>query len=282
MTTDLHIHTNYSDGEFSPLDVLCLCKRDNITTISITDHNNFLGSKEAISLNPYKDITIIPGIEMEAKYNGGQLHILGYNIDLNNKELNEICALLMKDNLRRIKSLVANLYEVYKIHFPDEELQDIYNKKGNIGRPEIAKLCIKYGFAINTKDAFKKFFKPIEDMTIKKEVELSAKECIEYIINASGVAGIAHPITLKKDFGQTSAFIKELKTYGLSFIEVYHSSHSLDYACQMLQIANNLNLLCSAGSDFHGPVVKPNIFIGKYSKNNITNEAITILTKLLR
>lgn len=280
MKVDLHIHSTYSDGELTPMQLLNLCYDKDMKIISITDHNSIMGAKEAITLNPYKNIKVIPGIEINAKYTGGEQHILGYNIEIDNKDLNNICKLIVEDNLRRIKSLVANLKSIYGISFKDEELQDVYNMVGNIGRPEIAKLCLKHGYVKTIQEAFDKLFIPIKDKTVKRQVDLSAKECIEYIINAGGVASLAHPITLNKDTKDLKEYIKELKTYGLSAIEVYHSLHSAQYSNNLLKIAKELNLLCSAGSDYHGVLVKPNIFVGEYNKKDLKEEDITILSKI--
>ena len=81
---DLHVHTTFSDGELTPLEVLNVCYKNNISIISITDHDNLSGVKQALQLNPYDNITVIPGIELEAYYPKGTLHILGYNISFNN------------------------------------------------------------------------------------------------------------------------------------------------------------------------------------------------------
>lgn len=282
MQIDLHIHTTYSDGEKTPRQILDICEKKNMKIISITDHNNINGVKEAIRINSSKEITIIPGIELSAKYRGGQLHILGYNLCLDNVALNHLCTLIMEDNLKRIQSLVENLFNVYKISFKDEELQDVYNFKGNIGRPQIAKLCVKYGYSSSVKEAFKTLFNPIKDRIIKRTIEPTAKECIDYILKAGGIVSLAHAITLNKEQTELKKIVKELTSYGLSAIEIYHISHSLAFSKQLLQIADELNLLCSAGSDYHGHIVKPNIDIGEYSKEKINESDITIISSLLR
>ena len=65
---DLHVHSTFSDGELTPLQILAVCKKNGIGVVSITDHENLIGSKVAVSNNPYSDITVIPGIELEADY----------------------------------------------------------------------------------------------------------------------------------------------------------------------------------------------------------------------
>lgn len=279
---DLHMHSVYSDGELTPIELLERCNKLGIEVMAITDHNNVLGVKETIKNNPYQNVKVIPGIELEGKYTNGQLHILGYNISLEDKGLNEICRLIMEDNVRRLKSLINNLKNIYGLSFKEEDLQTIFEQIGNVGRPDIAKLCIKYGYTKTIKETFDKLLNPIKDKTIKKTIDLTDKECIECIIKAGGTVSLAHPITLKKDIGDLKEYIKLLKSYGLTSIEVYHSLHSKEYSCELLKIADEVNLLVSAGSDYHGPIVKPNVRIGEYNQENVGFKEITILSKIMR
>ena len=85
---DLHSHSTHSDGTKTPSDLLNLAKEKNITVFAITDHDGIEGSKELIEL-PHEGITIYSGVELNAKVDKGQMHILGYNIDLSNKRLND-------------------------------------------------------------------------------------------------------------------------------------------------------------------------------------------------
>lgn len=282
MKYDLHVHSTFSDGELTPLQLLALCHKENISVFAITDHNNLLGSKQASTANRYHDITVIPGVELTAKSPSNiNLHILGYNIDLENVKLNQACNEIMKDNVRRIKSLISELKKNYGIVFKDEDIKEVFSSQGNIGRPDIAKLCLKYGYAESVEDAFKRLFKPLRDKLVKKKFELTDKECISCIINAGGIATLAHPITLKKSLAELKTYIQDLKNSGLEAVEVYHSNNPPALTNGLLQITNDLNLFQSLGSDYHGPIIKPEIIIGAGINNNLINKNPNIITKLL-
>ena len=284
MRIDLHIHTTYSDGEYTPLEILQLCNQRRVKIISITDHNNIEGAKEAIRLNPYHDIQVVSGIEFSARYDkkGGQLHILGYDIDLENEQLNSITKEMMKDSIRRVESLVFELKKEFGLTFSDKDISEMLSSYGNIGRPEVAKLCVKYGYTSSVDEAFKRYFEPVNDKLVKKNISLTGKECIELIIQAGGIPCLAHPILLKKNLKDIKDYIKFLVTYGLQGVEVYHSLHTEEFSKELLKIVDEYGLVYSVGSDYHGPIVTPNYEIGSGQNNNIANQYASILSKLER
>jgi len=281
---DLHVHTIYSDGEFSPKQILDLCKEKNITTVAITDHNALEGSKRAVLDNTYEDITVIPGVELSALYevHGADLHILGYNMDLENKALNDITNAVMSDNITRLKSIISLLKTHFKFTFKDDDVEQIFKSIGNIGRPDIAKLCIKYGYATSVDDAFDNYLNPIYPKVPKREHEFTAKSAIEYIKNAGGIPCLAHPITLKKDLPELKEYIISLMAFGLEAIEVYHSTHSVKYSNELLKITEDLGITYSVGSDYHGPIVTPDVHLGFGKNNNLNMSYASILSKFKR
>lgn len=280
---DLHTHTIYSDGEYTPLELLNMCKQKGITIIAITDHNTLEGSKRALIDNPYKDITVISGVEFGALYpiKGADLHILGLNIDLQNKDLNDISKAIMEDNVERIKAIIFLLKKHYNFNFKECDVENIFNSIGNIGRPDVAKLCIKYGYAKDVEDAFSSYLNPIYHLVTKRKHELTDKSCIEYILNAGGTACLAHPFTLKKDLPELKEYILALMSYGLEAVEVFHSEQSPEYSQQLMKLTNELGLLYSVGSDFHGPIVSPKVKLGSGQNNNLNKNTASILSKLI-
>ncbi|MBQ8043287.1 MAG: PHP domain-containing protein [Clostridia bacterium] len=278
---DLHVHTIYSDGEHTPLEVLDICNERGVSAVAITDHNSMQGSKEAVKRNPYKGVTVIPGIELSARYDvkGANLHILGYNIDLYNETLNNVTNAVMQDNVMRLESLVRLLKEHYNLSFKEKDLMRVYESIGNIGRPDIAKLCVEYGYTETVHEAFEKYFNPVDDKIAKRRVEFTDKSCIEYIRNAGGIACLAHPIELMKEMDDLKSYIKLLMSYGLEAIEVYQSKHSESYSRRLLDIVNEFGLLYSVGSDYHGPVVTPDIELGYGHEHNLHIQTATILSR---
>lgn len=278
---DLHVHTIYSDGEHTPLEVLDICSGRGISTVAITDHNSMEGSRQAIANNPYEHIKVISGIELSALYDvkGANLHILGYGIDLYNKELNEVTNAVMEDNVTRLKSIVELLKQHYNFSFKDADLERIYNSIGNIGRPDIAKLCVDYGYTTSVEETFAKYLNPIDDKIAKRKVEFTDKSAIEYILGAGGIPCLAHPIELLLGMDDLKEYILTLMSYGLGAIEVFQSKHSESYATALLEIANEFGLLVSAGSDYHGPIVTPDIEMGYGKNHNLCIDSATILSR---
>lgn len=278
---DLHVHTIYSDGEHTPLEILVKCKQRGVSTVAITDHNSMEGSRRAIIGNPYSDVKVISGIELSASYSvkAANLHVLGYNIDLENKALNDVTQAIMSDNIYRIESLVRLLGKHYNLAFAERDLERIYASVGNIGKPDIARLCVNYGYTSTVREAFDKYITPVDDKIAKRRTILTDRECIDYIRNAGGVACLAHPIELKKSMDDLKEYIKQLATYGLEAVEVYQSKHSVAYTRQLLELVNEFGLLYSVGSDYHGPVVSPNAELGFGNNHNLHIDTATILSR---
>jgi len=278
---DLHVHTVYSDGEHTPVEILDICNNRGVSTVSITDHNSMEGSRQAIANNPYSNIKVIPGVELSARWHvkGANLHILGYGIDLNNQELNNATNSVMLDNVRRLQSLVKLLKEHYNISFKEEDLEQVYGAIGNIGRPDIAKLCVKYGYSDSVQEAFVKYLDPVDDKIVKRRAEFTDKSAIECILRAGGIPCLAHPIELLIDIDELRKYIPTLMSYGLRAIEVFQSKHPVSYTAELLKIANEFGLLHSVGSDYHGPIVTPDIELGYGREHNLHINSATILSR---
>lgn len=280
MYTDLHMHTIYSDGEFSPAELIKMAREAQITTMAITDHNNLKGSKEAILNNPYTDIKIIPGVEFSAKSAPNvNIHILGYNVNLKDYELNDLANGYEEDAKNQVKSLLGLLKTVYGINFQDEKLEKMFSAPGNIGRPEVAKLCVEAGFAMDVEDAFKRLLNPVKARQAKKQVNPTDEALIKYIIDAEGIACLAHPESLKMTTPELREYIKRLMTYGLQAVEVYHSKNDPLLTLELIKITNEYGLLQSVGSDYHGPIVTPKVYLGRGINDNLLIKKVSILEK---
>jgi 3',5'-nucleoside bisphosphate phosphatase len=277
---DMHIHSNYSDGELSPNELIKLAKEKGIGTISITDHDNILGNKSIVYDEKIEGIRIIPGIELSAKVPKGRMHILGYNIDLNNIILNKKMNELRNNSINSVLSLVEQIKKDYGIIFNYEEIKELVNANHNLGRPDLAKLCIKNGYANNVQDAFDKYLIEAYKKTRGHNKGLTYYECIDLILISGGIPVLAHPNTLHLSDEELRLLIKDMINNGLKGIEVYHSNHSLNEVNKYLEIANEFGLLISGGSDYHGINVKPDIEMGTGIKNNLKIKQLTLLNNI--
>lgn len=280
---DMHTHTNYSDGALSPQELIDLAIAKNIGTIAITDHNTIEGIKtinRSDKLIKDSSIKIINGIEISAKANKGRMHILGYGFDLNNKTLNKKMVDLKDNSINQVLSIMEQIKRDYGIRFSYEDIKELVNANHNLGRPDLAKLCVKYGYATSIKDAFDKYLVDAYNKTKQSNNQLQYQECLELIINSGGIPVLAHPKSLELSEKEFLILLKDMISCGLQGIEVYHSSHTKKEMNYYLSIAAEYGLLVSGGSDFHGKSVKPDIELGTGKNNNIKIKKLSLLDKL--
>lgn len=279
---DLHTHSCYSDGELKPIQLVNLAIEKGISTLSITDHDTLLGNQEIFS--DYKKnlayINLIPGIELSAKTDKDKMHILGYGINIYDEALNKKMNELRNKSINYFLSLIEQMKTEFNIFFTYEEIKDIINDNHNYGRPDIAKLCIKNGYAKTIGEAFDKYLNDVGLKIRNKNKGLYYDECIDLILKSGGIPVLAHPKRLKKNEQELFTLISDMKRLGLQGIEVYHSTHSESDTKQYIDIANKLDLLISGGTDYHGPNVKADIEIGTGKNNNVKIKRLSILNRL--
>lgn len=276
---DMHMHTNYSDGELSPDELINLAIENNIQTMAITDHDTIDGIK-TVDRSKYPDIEIINGIELSAKVEKGRMHILGYDIDLENKNLNKKMTELKDNSIDSLLSTMEQIKRDYGIRFNYEDIKEMINAHHNLNRVDLAKLCIKYGYADTVQDAFDKYLIAARDKIRQTITGLQYPECIELILNSGGIPVLAHPKSLELSKKELLILLKDMINCGLKGIEVYHSSHSKEEMNLYLEIAKEYNLLISGGSDYHGKTAKPDIEIGTGKNNNLKIKKLSLLDKL--
>lgn len=280
---DMHTHTNYSDGDLSPQELIRLAIDKRIGTLAITDHDTIEGIKK-VNRNENiivdSGIEIINGIELSAKTDKGRMHILGYGIDLKNKALNKKMIDLKDNSINSVLSIMEQIKRDYGIRFGYDDIKELVNANHNLGRPDLAKLCVKYGYATSSQDAFDKYLIDAHNKTRQTSKGLQYQECLELIKNSGGIPVLAHPKSLELSEKEFLILLKEMINCGLKGIEVYHSSHSKEEMNYYLEIANRYGLLISGGSDFHGKTVKPDIELGTGKDNNIKIKKLSLLDKL--
>lgn len=275
---DLHSHTSYSDGELSPDELIKLAKNNNVEILAITDHDTVEGVKN-ITYRP-DDIQIINGIELSAKVDVGTMHILGYDIDIENKDLNNKLVELRNNSVNTVLSVIEQLKIDYNIFFTYQELKELINVNHNLGRPDIAKLLIKKGYVKTVQEAFDKYLIDAYTKINGRKKGIPYSECIELILKSNGIPVLAHPKTLLLDDKDLLLLLKDMINCGLMGIEAYHSTHTSKEVSKYVEIANELGLFISGGSDYHGIITKPDIELGYGKNNNLKIKQLSILDKI--
>ena len=279
----LHTHTNYSDVDLHPFWLIELAVKKGIGVLGITDHNTIEGIKQVNKYNPLivdSGIQIIPGIELSAKVPIGRMHILGYDIDINNDSLNKKMDELKDNSINSVLSIMEQTKRDYGIIFTYKDIKELINANHNLGRVDIAKLCIKYGYAKSVKEAFDKYLIDAHNKTRTTRTSLLYEECIDLILQSNGIPVLAHPKSLELSEKEFLVLLKELINLGLKGIEVYHSSHTYEEMKYYLDIANKYNLLISGGSDYHGSSVKPDIDLGTGKNHNLKIKSLSLLDEI--
>lgn len=279
---DLHTHTTNSDGDLSSYELIKLASKNNIGTLAITDHDSIDGIKplDKAEIEKTYGIKLINGIELAAKVPIGLMHILGYDFDLDNESFNKKLIELKENSIVSTLRIIEQIKKDYNIVFSEEDISTLINLPHHIGRPDIAKLCIKYGYAESVSDAFKKYLVDAYNKNRKYSRKMSYEECINLILNSGGIPVLAHPKSLELPDSELIVLIEKLKACGLQGIEVYHSSHTKEEREFYMDIANRYGLLVSGGSDYHGKSVKPEIELGSGTNNNVLVRKLSILDKI--
>ena len=221
---DLHIHSKFSDGDYSVEEIIDKLKFYGIEIFSITDHDN-IQSIKAMENADKKVLIYIPGVEISCEKDGYKMHILGYNIDANNQELIKLLQdMKLRKNLRNLE-IIQQLKEKFGIVITKEETENLLKAKNFVGQTTIARLLTKRGDIPNTQYAFDNYFKY---MDLKTPATAQLEQAIKVIHNAGGYAVLAHPISLEKTYGVNIEDIFGMfRDVNLDGIEIFNSKHTL-------------------------------------------------------
>ncbi len=240
---DLHIHTNYSDGFHSPEEIIIKAKNHGFEAISITDHDNLSGIKEASEKGDEIGIEVIPGVEISSDIKDREIHILGYFVQTDSIELERYLNFFREERLKRAVRIVNKLNLLGLSITIDDVMQKAKNSA--VGRPHIAQAMLEKGLTSNFYEAFNKYIGN-NGPAYEKKVHISPQSAFKIINDAGGLSFIAHPGYMEE------SLLKELIDEGVDGIEVIHSSHSQQQVKFYRGIVNEYFLLESGGSDFHG------------------------------
>jgi len=241
---DLHLHTFFSDGTFSPEELAGHGARLGFAALALTDHDSVEGCARMAATCDATGIEFIAGTELTAEYNDTELHLLGYFLDMQNQKLLTEIAKFQSVRQNRIREMVAHLNEL-NVPLEVESVFALANCKSP-GRPHVARALVKAGFCRTNDEAFERFLKKNRPAWVPK-AKMSALEGVELIHQAGGVAVMAHP-----GLNRTDEIIPALVEAGLDGIECFHTKHSTNVAERYLEIADKFNLLVTGGSDCHG------------------------------
>lgn len=247
---DLHTHTTYSDGTFTPAEAVALALERGLSVLSVSDHDSTEGIAEALAAAEGTGLEIVPGTEFSALHDGGGVHVLAYWPDLEEGEFQEELRRLREDRLDRGRGMVAKLQELgYPVTF--ERVREIA-KGGSVGRPHVAQALVEAGVVPELKDAFGPDLLGTGGRAHVEKHALDPVRAVELIKRAGGAAVLAHPVHWRDGLPTPEALIEAMVDAGLDGLEVAHPNHDELTEALYREVAARYGLAMTGSSDCHG------------------------------
>jgi len=241
---DLHLHTQFSDGTFTPEELVLHAQKSGLSCIALTDHDTVEGCERTATACAAVKMEFITGSELTAEHKDTEVHIIGYFLDTKNPVLLERIGQFQAVRQSRIHEMVAALNKL-GVPLKVESVFALANCRSP-GRPHVARTLVKEKLVSNLDEAFERFLKKGRPAWVPK-TKMSALESIELIHQAGGLAVMAHP-----GLNHNDDIIPDLVLAGLDGIECFHTKHSASMAQHYLAMADHYHLLVTGGSDCHG------------------------------
>jgi 3',5'-nucleoside bisphosphate phosphatase len=248
---DLHIHSNYSDGAFSPEELVRRASGAELVAIAIADHDSVAGVSEGISAGTLSNIDVIPAVELSVQFKSWQdVHLLGYGMDVTDhtflEKLNGFRERREHRNIDILERVNEMLAEDNSASIDLSEV--LVFARDAIGRPHIARALLERGYVSSIEDAFRRYLVPCNVPKCYWPIDDAIKE----IRRVGGIAVLAHPTTISTDRQELRDTIGELSEIGLDGIEVFNNMAHVDEMEFLRRVTLESGLLMTGGSDFHG------------------------------
>lgn len=247
---DLHSHTTASDGQHAPAEQVAMAAKAGVTVLAVTDHDTVAGIAACDETAKALGMRLVPGIEISAIHNRREVHVLGHFVDPAEQGLASFAAHLRAE---REKRMVLMVEKMKKLGFPiTVELVRELAGDAPLTRPHLARVLVELNFCTSTKEAFDRFLGDGKAAFVPR-YELTVAQAIDVIHRAKGTATIAHPGSSRVEKFELEAMRKA----GLDGVEVGHVDHPPSLQEKFAAWARELDLVQTAGSDFHGEKVAP-------------------------
>ncbi|MDF9390989.1 MULTISPECIES: PHP domain-containing protein [Methylococcus] len=247
---DLHSHSTASDGTLSPAELVRTAVASGIRTLALTDHDSVAGLADAGAAAVEAGLRLIPGVELSVTWESRTIHIVGLNIAPDHPGLDEGMRRLQAVRFERAQEMDRRLE---KKGIPGTlEIAARLAGAGMVTRTHFARALVQLGQAANVRDVFDKFLtqgKPGHVPTVWAEMTAA----VGWIIDAGGVAVLAHPQRYKMTGSWIGRLAGDFKAAGGQAIEVVSGNATLSDIQTNAGIARRYGLLASVGSDYHGP-----------------------------
>ena len=266
---DLHSHSLASDGQFAPAEVAERASAAGCSVWALCDHDTVAGLEAAAAAARRVNVRLVPGIELSAFLERHEIHLLGHFVDPASPALRDFEDFLAARRRERMVVMVERLAAL-GVHVTAEAIESHSGGK-TIGRPHVARAIVTSGAVASVKEAFDRFLGEGKAAYVQR-YRLEAADAVALVRGAGGTVTIAHPGVSKLEVGE----VARLAAAGVAGIEVIHPDQNPSVREKYQRAAAANNLVCTAGSDFHGPEISPDRHLGMVS---MTPEALEALER---
>lgn len=261
MKIDLHCHSSFSDGIFTPQQLLEIAEKEKLTIFSITDHDSIKGTAIANRESVNYSFSYLSGIEISARYKQEKIEILGYNFNTDNSAFKQSLVKLQNARRERIYKILVKLQEIGLDLTYDDVIKEV-GDASSPGRPHFARAMKTKRYVNSVKEAFNEYLAEGRPAYVPR-LTIEPKEAIKLIHNANGIAVLPHPLFMeKRDLKKMEELLDLLISWGMKGIEVYYNYENAfsNFSAKkiqevtkfLLEYCKQNDLLVTGGSDFHG------------------------------
>ena len=250
MRIDLHTHSRASDGTQSPAEVMRSATEAGLDVVALTDHDTAQGWAEAAEAADALSLELVPGIEVSTRFEHAGVHLLAYLPDADDPGLVRALDRVLEGRKSRVPAILANLAAV-GVEVTEDDVRRVAGGTHATGRPHVADALVARGLVASRSEAFERFLNPGRPgYASRYAAEL--EDVVPLVVAAGGVPVVAHPWARSARRVLTEAAFARLQGLGLAGIEVDHQGHDVVAREQLRGIANNLGLVVTGSSDYHG------------------------------
>lgn len=243
---DFHLHSTASDGVHTPTWVMETAAANGVRTLSLTDHDTTDGYAEAKAAADRLGLRLIPGMELSSDYGKADVHLLAFGFDVHSAPLQEFLKWLRSGRIDRVHKTV----DVLTANGMPIDVKRVFEIAGeaSVGRPHVARALVERGFVADVQEAFDLWLGNGKPADIQRE-KLSPEDAIKMVKENGGVVFAAHPIFIGDDYPDVLARFVE---WGIEGIETFYKNYEPDVVEFHRQLAHDLGVNTSGGSDYHG------------------------------
>jgi predicted metal-dependent phosphoesterase TrpH len=252
---DLHSHSKASDGQYPATEVAERAAAAGVGVWALCDHDTVAGLPDGAAAAARLGLRFVPGIELSAFLEKREIHLLGHFVDPAHDALQRFEDFLALRRRARMEQIVEKLATL-GVRITPASIEKWSGGK-TIGRPHVARAIVETGAVATVKEAFDRFLGEGQPAYVQR-YRLEADEAVRLVRSAGGTVTVAHPGVSKLERYD----LERLKAAGIDGLEVHHADHNPSMREKYLRIAEALDLVPTAGSDYHGEAIAPDRHLG--------------------